>query len=123
MYSYSVAYNPTGVNKLILDIAIYSTFLYIMSNFTYIFLMTLTTQVTRIVVGVNEKGYRVGTCHHNCTISDILVDALRDLHEDYGIGYGTLSKMFNISRGTIAKICRYERRADYPDRFKTIQVR
>jgi len=37
MYSYSVAYNPTGVNKLISSIAIYSTFLYIMSNFTYIF--------------------------------------------------------------------------------------
>ena len=37
MYSYSVAYNPTGVNKLILDIAIYSTFLYIMFNFIYFF--------------------------------------------------------------------------------------
>ena len=35
MYSYSVAYNPTGVNKLILNIAIYSTFLYIVFNFIY----------------------------------------------------------------------------------------
>ena len=85
--------------------------------------MTLATKVTRIVVGVNEKGYRVHQCHHNCTIPDVVVDALRDLHEDYGIGYGSLSKMFNISRGTIAKLCRYERRADYPDRFKTIKVR
>ena len=86
--------------------------------------MTLaTTKITRLVVGVNEKGYRVGADHHNSTISDITVDALRDLHEDYGIGYGTLSKIFNISRGTVAKLCRYERRADYPDRFKTIKVR
>ena len=37
MYSYSVAYNPTGVNKLILNIAIFSTFLYIVFNFIYFF--------------------------------------------------------------------------------------
>ena len=49
--------------------------------------MTLaTTKITPLVVGVNEKGYRVGADHHNSTISEITVDALRDLHEDYGIG-------------------------------------
>ena len=85
--------------------------------------MNPATKVTRIVVGVNEKGYRVGMCHHNSTISDTIVDALRDLHEDYGIGYGTLAKMFpNISRGTIAKLCRYERRCQIAENWKTIKV-
>ena len=86
--------------------------------------MTLaTTKITHLVVGVNEKGYRVGADHHNSTISDITVDALRDLHEDYGIGYGCLSIMFGISRGYIAQICRYEKRVSYATRYKTIQVR
>jgi hypothetical protein len=84
--------------------------------------MTLaTTKITHLVVGVNEKGYRVGADHHNSTISDITVDALRDLHEDYGIGYGTLSKIFNISRGTVAKLCRYERRCQIAENWKTIR--
>jgi len=37
MYIFSIALIPTPVNKLILDIAIYSTFLYIMFNFIYFF--------------------------------------------------------------------------------------
>ena len=85
--------------------------------------MTLATLEKTIVVGVNTRGYRVNECHHHCTIPNHIVDALRDLHEDFGIGYGTLAKIFNMNRYTIAKICRYERRADYPDRFKTIKVR
>ncbi len=85
--------------------------------------MTSATKVTRIVVGVNERGYRVNECHHHCTIPNHVVDALRDLHEDHGIGYGTLAKIFNMNRYTISRICRYERRADYATRYKTIKVR
>ena len=85
--------------------------------------MTLSTLEKTIVVGVNIRGYRVNECHHHCTIPNHIVDALRDLHEDFGIGYGTLAKIFSMNRYTIAKICRYERRTDYPDRFKTIKVR
>jgi len=85
--------------------------------------MTLAPVHKTVVVGVNSKGYRVNEDHVRCTIPNYIVDALRDLHEDFGIGYGTLAKIFNMNRYTIAKICRYERRADYPDRFKTIKVR
>tara|TARA_B100001057_G_scaffold448859_1_gene489551 strand:- start:1 stop:267 length:267 start_codon:yes stop_codon:yes gene_type:complete len=88
--------------------------------------MTLTAIKTKLkVIGVNQKGYRIGSDHHNHNpkITDVVVDALRDLHEDKGIGYSTLAKIFNLNKHTIAKICRYERRADYPDRFKTIEVR
>ena len=78
-----------------------------------------------IVVGVSDSGHRVAEDHpnHNPQITQVIVDALRELHEDYGIGYGCLSMMFGISRGYIAQIWRYEKRVSYPTRYKTIQVR
>ena len=84
--------------------------------------MTLTTVKTKaIVVGVSDSGHRVGESHpnHNPKITPVIVDALRELNEE-GIGYGCLSLMFNISRGYIAQICRYEKRVSYPTRWKTI---
>ena len=78
------------------------------------------------VVGVSDSGHRVAEDHpnHNPQITQSLVDTLRMLHEDYGIGYGCLSIMFNgMSRGYIAQICRYEKRVSYATRYKTIQVR
>ena len=86
--------------------------------------MTLTAiKPKSIVVGVNDQGYRVAQDHpnHNKHITPVVVDALRELHEEWGIGYGCLSLMFGISRGYIAQICRYEKRVSYPTRWKTIQ--
>tara|TARA_B100000214_G_scaffold363720_1_gene329553 strand:+ start:541 stop:804 length:264 start_codon:yes stop_codon:yes gene_type:complete len=76
------------------------------------------------VVGVCDTGHRVGEDHpnHNPQITQVVVDALRDLNEE-GIGYGCLSIMFGISRGYIAQICRYEKRISYASRYKTVQVR
>jgi len=77
-----------------------------------------------IVVGVSDTGHRVGEDHpnHNPRITQVVVDALRDLNEE-GIGYGCLSIMFGISRGYIAQICRYEKRISYATRYKTVQAR
>ena len=77
------------------------------------------------VVGVCDTGHRVGVDHpnHNSRITPVVVDALRELHEEWGIGYGCLSLMFGISRSYIAQICRYEKRVSYPSRYKTIQIR
>ena len=85
--------------------------------------MTLTAVKTKAVVGVNDQGYRVAQDHpnHNPKITPVVVDALRELHEEWGIGYGCLSLMFGgISRTYIAQICRYEKRVSYPTRWKTI---
>jgi len=78
-----------------------------------------------IVVGVSDSGHRVAQDHpnHNPKITPVVVDALRELHEDWGIGYGCLSLMFGISRGYIAQICRYQKRTSYATRWKTIQTR
>ena len=88
--------------------------------------MTLTAVKSKsIVVGGSDSGHRDGESHpnHNPKITPVIVDALRELHEDWGIGYGCLSLMFGISRGYIAQICRYQKRVSYATRYKTIQTR
>ena len=88
--------------------------------------MTLTAVKPKTVVGVNDQGYRVAQDHpnHNPKITPVVVDALRQLQEEWGIGYGCLSLMFGgISRGYIGQICRYEKRVSYATRWKTIETR
>ena len=74
------------------------------------------------VIAVNEQGYRIGMSHHNARISDEIVDQIRDLHEEENIGYRRLAQMFGLTRSVIRKICTYERRAQTPDRWKTIRT-
>jgi hypothetical protein len=62
-------------------------------------------------VALNERGYRVGASHHNCTIPDEVVSQIRDLHEYRMVGYRRLARMFGVSRGAVQKICRYRLRA------------
>ncbi|MEY4672716.1 MAG: Bordetella virus [Planctomycetota bacterium] len=75
-----------------------------------------------ILVAYNEEGNRVGETHHNSTIPDLIVRAIRDLHEEEGLGYTLLSRRFGISRSAIAKICRYERRNQFPCRWRRVEV-
>ena len=82
--------------------------------------MTAITQVTREYIAVNDQGYRIGSSHHNSRICESVVDSIRLLREDFGLGYGTLSTIFSLPRGTIAKICKYQIRGQTPDRWKTI---
>ncbi len=78
------------------------------------------TQVTREYLEVNEQGYRINSSHHNSSISQHVVDAIRLLREDYNLGYGTLGLIFQLPRGTCAKIANYRIRGQTADRFKTI---
>lgn len=77
---------------------------------------------TRILVAVNEDGRRIGEGHHNAHIPDAVVDAIRDDHEDLGMGYIALSAKYGISKNTIRKIVTYERRAQTPVRWKRLLV-
>jgi DNA invertase Pin-like site-specific DNA recombinase len=71
-------------------------------------------------VAVNEQGYRIGASHHNARLPDEVIDKIRDMHEDKEVGYRKLAKIFDIPLSTIKKICKYERRAQTPDRWKKI---
>jgi hypothetical protein len=77
---------------------------------------------SRIVIAVNERGRRIGERHHNATISDETVQALRDRHEEDGAGYKQLCREFGMTLTTVRKICCYQRRAQTPARWKTVRV-
>jgi DNA invertase Pin-like site-specific DNA recombinase len=83
----------------------------------------MTTKGKKMIVAVNEQGYRIGSSHHNCRLSDEIVDQIRDMHEDLGIGYRKIAKHFNLKRSTVQKICNYERRAQTPDRWKKVEAK
>ncbi len=75
----------------------------------------------RKYVAVNERGYRIGSTHHNSTIPDEVVNQIRDLHEEQRIGYRRLARMFKLSRGAVQKICNYSRRSQTPSGWRRIK--
>jgi ribosome-binding protein aMBF1 (putative translation factor) len=76
---------------------------------------------SRVIIAVNENGYRIGMSHHNAKIPDEVVEKIRDLHEEEGIGYFKLAQIFKLSKSVVQKICNYERRAQTPMGYKTIR--
>lgn len=70
-------------------------------------------------VSVNERGLRIGEGHPKSDLTDAEVEAIRELNGG-GMSYGQLAKKFDQSKGTIAKICRYERRADTTARHRKV---
>lgn len=75
-----------------------------------------------VIVAYNEQGLRIGQSHHNATISDELVDKIRELHEDYGWGYKAICSRLRLSLTAVRKICTYERRAQTPSRWKRVPI-
>lgn len=74
------------------------------------------------IISVNEQGFRIGEDHPNSKLTNHEVDLVRCLHDEFSMSYKTLAEKFEISEGAVAKICRYERRAHAPARFKRIHV-
>jgi DNA invertase Pin-like site-specific DNA recombinase len=72
-------------------------------------------------VAVNDAGLRIGEDHPNSKLTDAEVELIRSLHES-GMSYATLAEKFEVSRWTIGRICRYERRGQIPARFKAVHV-
>lgn len=78
------------------------------------------TGPVRRVIALNDLGYRIGEDHHNAKLSDAQVEAMRDRHENDGIGYRRLAKEFGVDRGVARDICTYRRRNQWADRHKTV---
>lgn len=74
------------------------------------------------VVGVNEKGLRVGEDHQRAVLSDRDVALMRDLHENHGWGYKRLSAKFECGRTTVRKICKYQMRAQAVHGHRTVHL-
>jgi Mor family transcriptional regulator len=58
---------------------------------------------------VNDRGYRIGECHHNAKLSDHDVDLMLKMRDE-GDTYANLAKWFEVSRSCIADICKGRRR-------------
>lgn len=69
-------------------------------------------------VAVNEAGYLVGETHPNAKLSDREVDLVRELHEEHGHSPSVIADWFNATKEALVRICRYERRAQTPARWK-----
>ena len=66
------------------------------------------------MIAVNEFGRRIGEGHPKVKLPDIVVNRIRDMHENEGLGYRKIARMLNIPRSTVQKICNYTRRAQIP---------
>lgn len=69
------------------------------------------------LVGVNERGLRVGQDHQRAKLTDRDVELIRGLHED-GMSYRKIAVKFDVSVMQVCYICTYRRRATAPTRFK-----
>jgi hypothetical protein len=70
------------------------------------------------IVGLNDRGLRVGQDHQRAKLTDAAVEMIRRLHED-GLSYRVIALKFEISKTLVCYICRYERRATTAVRFKS----
>ena len=73
-------------------------------------------------VAVNDAGFRIGEDHQNAKLTDHEVDLIRQLHEKDGVSYRTLAEKFGVSKGSIVKICLYERRNQFATNIKKVPV-
>ena len=72
-------------------------------------------------LAVNDVGLRIGEDHPNAKLTDAEVERIRQLREG-GMRYAVLAEKFEVSRWTIGRICRYERRAQSPAGFRKVHV-
>lgn len=70
------------------------------------------------LIGVNDKGLRVGEDHQRAKLTDQDVERMRQLHEVDGIGYRRLCKMFEVSHTAVRRICNYEMRNQAAVKFR-----
>ena len=81
------------------------------------------TQVRIIrLVATNDRGMRIGESHQNAKLTDAEVDQVRDLHEFAGWGYCEIAAVYGVSKWSIARICRYQRRNQPYFRWKRVEA-
>jgi ribosome-binding protein aMBF1 (putative translation factor) len=74
------------------------------------------------IVTLNEAGRRIGESHPRAKLSNETVDKIREYHEDLGWSYERIKRKMNIAYETIARICRYEMRAQTPTQWRREEV-
>ena len=83
----------------------------------------MTVKKRTMLVAVNESGFRIGQDHPNAKLSNDEIDKIRDMREEEGMRYTDIAKIVGLSKGAVAKICRYERRAQTIERWKKVECK
>lgn len=71
------------------------------------------------LIAVNDCGLRVGESHPKARLTDHEVDLVRSLFFG-GMSYLEIAKKFGVSKWSIARICRFERRTQVAVRLKKV---
>lgn len=82
-----------------------------------------TVMTTKRMVGVNERGLRVGEDHQNARLTDYEVELMREMHEKEKVGYKRLARMFELNKRTVVKICKYQVRNQVAATFRAVGTR
>lgn len=82
----------------------------------------MTQQKIIRLVATNDRGIRVGEYHQNARLSDAEVDQVRDLHEFAGWTYTQIAVAYGVSKWSISRICRFERRNQIYEFWKKVRV-
>jgi DNA invertase Pin-like site-specific DNA recombinase len=75
----------------------------------------------RVLVGVNEKGKRIGEYHQRAKLSDHEIELIRSLYDD-GISISEIARKFEIPKSYAHDICHYLVRCQFAVRFKEVEV-
>lgn len=73
------------------------------------------------IVGLNDKGFRIGEDHPQAKLTDQHVDVIRELHESGTMGYLRIARIFKVSKNAIKKIVTCESRWQTATKFKRIE--
>lgn len=77
--------------------------------------------MSKRMVGVNERGLRVGQDHQRAKLSDAAVELIRALAEE-GMPHRQIAAKFEVSVRTIDYICSYGRRAQTAVRYRAVEA-
>lgn len=73
------------------------------------------------MVGVNERGLRVGEDHRNARLTNAEVDLLLTLRDD-GWSYARLAEKFDLSKSGVRKICKGQIRCQSPVAYRAVHI-
>jgi len=68
--------------------------------------------VNKRIVGVNERGLRIGEDHHHARLTNAECELIRRLHEQ-GCSYKFLAQKFEVGKSTIGDIVKFRRRGQF----------
>lgn len=71
------------------------------------------------LIGVNEKGLRVGQYHQRAKLTDAAVEQIRRLHEQ-GLSYRVIAAKFEIGVTLVCYICTYRRRVSTATNWRSV---